>query len=190
MNFNSFSECKDYIKADAYRYLGKQGGVFSLYFRVPGFKYSVWLRLCSYLWNRRMLFPLYAYAKLRHRRLSIKYGIQIPPGTIIGKGFYMGHFGGIVVNGNAIIGKNCNLSQGVTIGMSNRGIRAGYPVLHDNIYIGPGAKIVGKVVLGSNCAVGANAVVTKDIPDNAVAVGIPAKVISYAGSANYVERTI
>ena len=161
-----------------------------LYLRVPGFKFTVWLRITSFLCTRKLLLPIYAIAKLYYKHLVIKYGIQIPISTTIGKGFYMGHFGGIVVNGNAIIGKNCNLSQGVTIGMSNRGIRAGYPVLHDNIYIGPGAKIVGKVVLGSNCAVGANAVVTKDIPDNAVAVVIPAKVISYAGSANYVERTI
>ena len=190
MVFKSFKECQEYIKGDAFRYLGKEGGAFSLYFKVPGFKYTVWLRLCSYLCGRRSLLPLYAYAKYKHKKLSIKYGIQIPFGTVIGKGFYMGHYGGIVVNGNAIIGNNVNLSQGVTIGMSNRGERAGYPILRDNIYIGPGAKIVGRVVISSGVAIGANAVVTKDIPENAVVVGIPARVISFNGADKYVERTV
>jgi serine O-acetyltransferase len=121
--------------------------------------------------------------------LTYKLGISISPLTEIGSGFYIGHFGGIVINEKSVIGKNCNISQGVTLGQANRGKNKGYPTLGDNIYIGPGAKIVGAVTIGNNVAIGANCVVTRDIPDNSVVVGIPGKVISQRGSTGYVERT-
>ena len=117
-----------------------------------------------------------------------KFGIQISHEAEIGPGFYIGHFGQIVVNGSVKIGKNCNISQGVTIGVSNRGKHAGVPVVGDNVYIGPGAKIIGNVMVGNNVAIGANAVVTKNIPDNGVAVGVPATVVSYNGSRGYVNN--
>ena len=118
-----------------------------------------------------------------------KLGISIPPDTQIGSGFYIGHFGGIVVNRRCVIGKNCNISQGVTLGQANRGKNKGYPTLGDNVYIGPGAKIVGAVKIGNNVAIGANCVVTKDIPDDSVVVGIPGRIISKEGSKGYVNRT-
>jgi len=99
----------------------------------------------------------------------------------IGSGFYIGHYGGIIVSPFSKIGKNCNLSHGVTIGQSNRGKNKGYPVVGNNVYIGPGAKIIGRVVIGDNVAIGANCVVTKDVPDNAVVVGVPGRVISFDG---------
>lgn len=99
------------------------------------------------------------------------------------------HFTGVFVNARCTIGKNCNLSQGVTLGLANRGPRKGVPTLGDNVYLGPGVKVVGAVHIGDNVAVGANAVVTSDLPANAVAVGIPARVISHEGSTGYVART-
>ena len=72
-----------------------------------------------------------------------KFGIGIPFITEIGPGFYVGHFGGIFVYPDSKIGRNCNLSQGVTIGNANRGKNKGYPTIGDNVYIGPGAKIIG-----------------------------------------------
>ncbi len=120
---------------------------------------------------------------------KFKFGISIPYETKIDSGLYIGHFGGIVVSGKSIIGKNLNISQGVTLGMANRGPNKGYPVIGDNVYIGPGAKIVGAVKIGNNVAIGANCVVTKNIPDNAVVVGVPGKIISYNGTSNYVENT-
>ena len=94
-----------------------------------------------------------------------------------------------MINGRSVIGKNCNISQGVTLGQANRGQNKGYPILGDNIYIGPGAKIVGAVKIGNNVAIGANCVVTKDVPDNSVVIGIPGKVISQKGSKDYVTKT-
>lgn len=108
----------------------------------------------------------------------------------IGPGLYIGHHGGIVTNEEMQIGKNCNLSHDVTIGVSRRGERAGVPVIGDNVYIGPGAKIFGKITIGNNAAIGANCVVTKDVPENGVVAGIPGKVISYEGSAGYINNRV
>jgi serine O-acetyltransferase len=134
-------------------------------------------------------YSIYPFARFLLGRLTYKLGISIPPSTKIGSGFYIGHFGGIVVNSKSIIGKNCNISHGVTLGKANRGKNKGYPMLGDNIYIGPGAKIVGSVKIGNNVAIGANCVVTKNISDNSVVVGIPGKVISLEGSKGYINRT-
>lgn len=95
----------------------------------------------------------------------------------------------MVISGGTVIGNNVNISPGLNIGRANRGERKGYPVIGDKVYIGPGVKIVGAVKIGNNVAIGANAVVTKDVPDNAVVVGIPAKVISYAGADGYMNKT-
>lgn len=148
------------------------------------------MRLAASLKVNKLLFPLFIFARLRLRHYQFKYGIQIPWHTKIGKGFYIGHFGGIVVNGGTVIGKNCNISQGVTIGQANRGPRKGCAIIGDNVYIGPGAKIVGHVNIGNNVAIGANAVVTKDVPDNAVVAGVPARIISMEGSVGYINRKV
>jgi len=123
------------------------------------------------------------------RRYRYKYGITIPFTTSIGSGFYIGHFGCIIVHQKTVIGRNCNLSQGVTLGQANRGKNKGYPTIGDNTYVGPGAKVIGAVSIGDNVAVGANSVVTKDVPNNAVVAGVPAKIISYKGSVDYIGNT-
>ena len=156
----------------------------------PGFQFTFWLRLVAWLQAESSLIGiLHPFAGLAKRHFSYKYGISIPASTRIGSGFYIGHFGGIVVNEASTIGRNCNISQGVTLGQANRGERRGAPTIGDNVYIGPGAKIVGRVHVGSNVAIGANAVVSRDVPDNAVVGGIPAEVISYEGSSGYINRT-
>ena len=153
-------------------------------------RYTFYLRTCAYTrWHKLLRLTIYPVVRFLHWHLTYKLGISIPYYTQIGQGFYIGHFGGIVVNGQAVIGKNCNISQGVTIGGANRGKNKGCPVIGDNVYIATGAKIIGAVTVGNNVAIGANCVVTKDIPDNAVVVGVPGKVISYQGSQAYIERT-
>jgi len=83
----------------------------------------------------------------------------------------------------------CNRSHQVTIGVSRRGARAGVPRIGDNVYIGPGAKLFGAIVVGDNAAIGANCVVTRDVPENGVVVGVPGRVISYEGSQGYINNT-
>src|SRR5262249_9164587 len=118
-----------------------------------------------------------------------KYGISISSSTNIGSGLHIGHFGGIVINEQSVIGCNCNVSHAVTLGKANRGRNAGYPYIGDNVYIGPGAKIVGSVRIGNNVAIGPNCVVTRDVPDNSVVAGVPGRIISQAGSEGYVNYT-
>jgi serine O-acetyltransferase len=133
--------------------------------------------------------PLYLVAAMALCHYKYKFGISLSHGTSIGSGLYIGHTTGIVVNDFAVIGKNCNLSQGVTIGQTNRGKRKGTPVIGDNVYIGPGAKVIGGIRVGNNVAIGANCVVLEDIPDNAVVVGVPGRIVSYNGSQDYVNKT-
>lgn len=152
------------------------------YLLIPGFKYMFYFRLTS------LSFPLNLVFKLKLLLMQHKYGIQIPWGTSIDKGFYIGHYGSIVVNVNSKIGKNVNISHNVTLGQSNRGDKKGYPTIGDRVYIGPGAKIIGNVRIGNDVAIGANAVVTKDIPDGACVAGVPAKIISMQGSKGYINN--
>lgn len=136
-----------------------------------------------------MLLPLHILSIQMLSKYTYKFGIDISYDTLIGPGFYIGHFGGIVVNQNVIIGRNCNISPGVILGQTNRGPKKGCPIIGDNVFIGPGAKIIGSIVIGNNVAIGANSVVTIDVPDNAVVVGVPGRIVSYNGSDGYINRT-
>ena len=121
------------------------------------------------------------------RPLVLLYGIHIQTGAEIGRGLYIGHHGGIWI-GPVKMGDNCNISQQVTIGMGLRGknLRE-VPVIGDRVYIGPGAKLFGMIKIGNDVAIGANSVVSKNLPDSAVAVGNPARIVSYEGSKGIVK---
>ena len=118
--------------------------------------------------------------KMRFHRLSVRLGFTIPP-NVFGPGLSIPHYGTIVVHGNVRAGKNCRLQEGVTIGATNGSHEAA--VIGDNCYFGSGAKVIGAVRIADNVAVGANAVVTKDIEESGTTwAGIPAKKISDQGS--------
>jgi len=115
--------------------------------------------------------------------IQIMWGIELPRSATIGPGFYIGHFGGITIAPGAIIGRNCNISQDLTIGLSGQGEKAGVPTIGDNVYLAPGARVFGKISIGNNVKIGANAVIYKDIPDNAIVVLDPGfKIVSYKGN--------
>jgi len=126
-------------------------------------RYLTWLRLSS------QKNPFQLLAILMHKRYTVKYGIDIPRATSIGYGLYIGHGIGLVINPTAVIGNNCNLSQFTTIGSN-----------HNQ------AAVIGNNV-GNEVTIGAGAVVVKDIPDNATAVGVPAKVVSYSNPGRYIN---
>jgi serine O-acetyltransferase len=107
------------------------------------------------------------------RHYQIKYGFQIYPETQIGEGFYLGHWGAVVINPKTKIGKNCNIAQGVTIAQSNRGKNIGAPEIGNEVWIGPNAVIVGNIKIGNNVLIAPNAYVNIDIPDNAIVIGNP-----------------
>lgn len=197
---NPIREFKSLFVSDAHRYLNNQeyekllrGGIIRYHIvsnKAPGLHFSFWMRFCSVLRGKKAWIPLYAIALNRFNHYKYKYGINIPFNTKIDIGFYIGHFGCIVVNPKTVIGKNVNISQGVTIGASNRGGKAGVATIGDGVYIGPGVKIIGSIKVGNNVAIGANAVVTHDVPDNAVVVGVPARIISMNGAEGYVNRKV
>jgi serine O-acetyltransferase len=119
--------------------------------------------------------------------VEIATGIELPFTARIGRGLYIGHFGQIIISPQVVMGEFCNISQGVTIGEAGRGNERYVPVIGNRVYLGPGAKLFGKVTVGNDVAIGANAVVTKDLPDNAVGVGVPAKIINYDSSREFVN---
>lgn len=105
-------------------------------------------------------------------------GIEIHPGATLGKNVFFDHGMGIVVGETAEIGDNCIIYHGVTLGGVSTAKIKRHPTLKNNVVVGAGAKILGNITIGENCRVGANSVVLKDLPDNTVAVGIPAKIIT------------
>lgn len=127
------------------------------------------------------------FCSIWQKLIEIVAGIELPTQCKIGKGLYLPHAGGIVLHPKVKMGDYCTLSQDVTIGEGGRGEKKGTPKLGDRVYIAPGARIFGDITIGNDVAIGANAVVTKDLPDNAVAAGIPAKIISYQGSQDFIN---
>ena len=173
---------KDMITSDLFRYSGKTNfkSFLKIYLSTVGFNYLVWFRLTQKYNN--------IFTRFLLKRKMVKYGIEIHPNTQIGYRFYIGHFGGIIINEKAIIGNNCNISQGVTIGQINRGEKKGTPIIKNEVYIGPGSKILGNIQVNSQSAIGANAVVVKDVNQNTTVGGIPAKEISSIGSEGYINK--
>jgi serine O-acetyltransferase len=108
------------------------------------------------------------------RFVEITTGISIPAQARIGKGLRIHHFGGLIVNSVAVIGEYCTIYHGVTLG--DRGGWGGAPRVGDRVLIGAGAKLLGEIVIGDDCVIGANAVVRTSVPAEHVAVGVPAVV--------------
>lgn len=102
-------------------------------------------------------------------------GVELPCETVIGQRFVIEHAGGIVISGDAVFGDDCVVRNGVTVGLKNRHQR-GSPTIGDRCDIGAGAKLLGPIRIGNDVAIGANAVVLCDVPDNSIAVGVPAKI--------------
>jgi serine O-acetyltransferase len=146
------------------------------------YRFGSWQRQLAPL-LRWPLEPLYRVAYLLIQWL---WGIELPRTARILPGLCIGHFGGIIVSGKAVIGANCTLMQGVTIGRSGDGEREGVPDIGNDVFIGPGAKLFGKIRVGHNVKIGANAVIYKDVPDNAVVALTPGfQIISLKGNRRH-----
>lgn len=187
----SFAKLRAVLAADLYRYAGRtSAGAFAKhYLFTPGFKYTVLMRTAGWLRLKpAKALGLYPLAKLMLLRARYKYGFAIPEYTEIGPGLFLNRFGGFYFHGDAKVGSNVNVTHGVVLGFMNRGRGAGAPVVGDRTFIGSGAKIIGGLAIGADAAVGANAVVTKDVPERGVVGGIPAKLLSTQGSDGYINR--
>lgn len=153
-------------------------------YKVFNFIFS--LRMHEYYFNKNphSCFDKIALAYWAHRHRSLGYllGFDIPI-NVFGPGLRINHWGMIIVNGNARIGAFCDIHQGVNIG--NHGNPDDVPEIGNNVWIGPGAKLFGKIRIANGCAIGANAVVNRsfDEPNKSIA-GIPAKIVSDKGNKN------
>mgnify|MGYP004468623525 FL=1 len=183
------AKLKKNIYADLYRQYGKNISKLKkikifLGYEATGTKYIILMRYCSYLYEKNNVIYkiLYKVLTLKLNKYKIKYGIDIEPTTSIGYGLTIPHCGGIVVGGGCKIGKNCTILQGVTIGSNLFKDRYKLATIGDNVLIGAGVKIIGPIKIGNNVTIGANSVVTKDIPDGVVIGGNPAKILSYKDS--------
>lgn len=145
---------------------------FHIIFSTADRKVSRYVRVISWLKERDQRF----LGTIISRRLQRKYGVFLPYSTRFNSSLILKHPVGIVIGEGVIIGSNVVIYQNVTLGRAEKSI-VSYPSIGDNTIIYSGAVVIGGISIGENCIVGANSVVTKDVPDNSVAVGVPAKIL-------------
>lgn len=184
-------ELNEIIMEDRYRCYGKK--------TIPMYK-RIWkprqtkVLICFrkaqyyYLKNKKILKLIY---KIRLKILSERTSIQILPNTSIGKGFYIGHMGRIIINSDSVLGDNINIATGVTIGQMNRGRLKGSPKIGNEVWIGTNAVIVGKITIGNDVMIAPNAYVNMDVPDHSIVIGNPG-IIHFKAFAtqDYIENKI
>ncbi len=156
------------FKADYYRMTGKRWSITSFLNLITRYD----LRYLHHIRSNKH--PLYTLFSLRSSR---KYGLEILSKDI-GEGLYIGHAHNINVHPQAVIGKNCNLNKGCTIGRENRGKRNGVPTIGNDVWVGSNAVVVGKIVIGDDVLIAPNAYVNSDVPSHSIVVGNPGKIIS------------
>lgn len=150
---------------------------FEVYFLYSGFRALRAYRKANWFYRHNMKF----IARWISQRARHKTGIEIHPGATIGKGLFIDHGMGVVIGETTEIGDNCTIYQNVTLGGTGKDVGKRHPTLGNNVMVGSGAKILGPFKVGDNARVAAGAVVLSEIPDNATAVGVPAKVVRVNG---------
>ena len=146
---------------------------FEMFMTSPGL-HAVWQhRVSHWIWKRK----LRTLARVLSNLTRFWTGIEIHPGAQIGRRVFIDHGMGVVIGETAVIGDDCTLYHGVTLGGTswNKGKR--HPTLEQGVVIGAGAKVLGPIMIGKGAKIGSNAVVVKDVPENATAVGIPARIL-------------
>lgn len=169
-----------YIKADAFRVAGDSSiwTIFMLALSTRTFRPVLTLRLCQWSASRcRVANP---FVRVLHRWMQVRAGMDLPSTLCVGPGLILVHGWGLVVNGKARLGANVTLFNGVVIGRKDR-ITAGeresaYPVIGNEVWIGPHAIIIGGISIGDGAIVAPGSVVTKDVPPHSVVAGNPATI--------------
>lgn len=146
-------------------------------FLYPGLKAIRMHRKANFFYRHKQFF----LARWISQRASRKTGIEIHPAAEIGNGLFIDHGTGVVIGETAVIGENCTIYQGVTLGGTGKHTGKRHPTLGNNVMVGSGAKILGPVVIGDNTRIASGAVVLTDIEPNCTAVGVPARVVKKDG---------
>ncbi len=142
-------------------------------FLYPGVKAIINYRIAHVLYNNK----LYFIADWISKSTRKKTGIEIHPAAQIGKGLFIDHGMGVVIGETTIIGDNCTIYQGVTLGGTGKDKGKRHPTIGNNVTIGSGAKVLGPFTVGDNSKIAANAVVLNEIPPNSTCVGVPAHIV-------------
>ncbi len=142
-------------------------------FLYPSFKAMLHYRLAHKLYLRKRYF----WARWVSQRGVRKTGIEIHPGALIGKGFFIDHGNGVIIGETTIIGNNVTLYQGVTLGGTGKEQGKRHPTVEDNVMISAGAKVLGSFTIGANSKIGAGSVVLEEVPPNSTVVGVPGRVV-------------
>ena len=148
-----------------------------VYFLYSGFKAVRSYRRANWFFRHNMKF----IARFISQRARHRTGIEIHPGATIGKGLFIDHGMGVVIGETAEIGDNCTLYQNVTLGGTGKDTGKRHPTLGNNVLVGSGAKVLGPFRVGDKARIAAGAVVLSEVPDNATAVGVPAKIVRVNG---------
>ncbi|MGL5259162.1 MAG: serine O-acetyltransferase EpsC [Lachnospiraceae bacterium] len=139
----------------------------------PSFKVMIHYRIAHKLYLKEQYF----LARWVSQRAVRKTGIEIHPGATIGRGLFIDHGHGVVIGETAIIGDNCTLYQGVTLGGTGKEIGKRHPTLGNNVMVSAGAKILGSFTIGDNSKIGAGSVVLEAVPPNSTVVGVPGRIV-------------
>lgn len=177
------------IILDYKKYKKYGGNCVSILFFTQGFWAVFQYRIANFVY--RLKIPVLKqlgqfFCLVWQKVIEMLTGISIPSSATIGHSFYIGHFGGIIINANAVIGNNCNISQGVTIGVSGLNENRGVPKIGDNVYLGANCVVAGDICIGNNVMVSACSLVTRDVEPNNVVMGVPAVKIASKGSNGYI----
>jgi serine O-acetyltransferase len=147
-----------------------------------GFSYRLLASIHAFQYHRARRGPWHALMRKVARARCLFWSVitqsDIEPRATLGRRLMIPHPNGVVIHEDAVVGDDCMIMQQVTIGMIGDGE---VPTLGNNIYVGAGAKIIGKLTVGDGARIGANAVVTKDVPAGCTAVGVPARLIDRTG---------
>lgn len=149
----------------------------SIFLLYPGVRAVIDHRVAHWFYKKGHFYIARSISQHSRKRT----GIEIHPGATIGKRLVIDHGMGIVIGETTIIGDDCLLYQGVTLGGSGKEKGKRHPTLGNNVLVGAGAKVLGSFTVGDNARIAANAVVLNEIPENATAVGVPAKVVRVKG---------
>ena len=152
-----------------------------VYFLYSGFRAVRAYRRAHWCYRHNLKF----IARWISQHARHKTGIEIHPGATIGKGLFIDHGMGVVIGETAEIGDYCTLYQGVTLGGTGKDHGKRHPTLGNNVMVGAGAKVLGPFRVGDNARVAAGAVVLSEVPENATAVGVPAKIVRVNGAKVY-----
>ena len=148
-----------------------------VFFLYSGFKAVRSHRKAHWFFNHNHKF----IARWISQRSRHKTGIEIHPGAQIGKGLFIDHGMGVVIGETTVIGDNCTLYQNVTLGGTGKDTGKRHPTLGNNVLVGSGAKVLGPFNVGDNARIAAGAVVLREVPPNATAVGVPARIVRLNG---------